>query len=383
MWGDAAKELGGEGLKQYEYMAKQTLAAYGIPIPPGRVVDTPEEARWAVADIGPAALKAQVLVGGRGKAGGIRFAATPNEAEEVARAMLGMNLKGYTVERLWAEGKLNIEGELYVAVTTDRNAKKPLVLASTKGGMEIEEVADEYIVRRHVDPRIGVLPYFGREMARELGLTSPLAGEFAQILTTLYKIYREKDAELVEINPLAVVGGHLVAADARLNIDDSALFRHPDIPRVDEGSELERKVHAIGLAYVELDGDIAIMANGAGMAMATLDAIQYYGGRPANFLDAGGGAAVEPTAQALGVLVEMRPKVIFVNIFGGITRCDDVAKAILTVKDRQGIPVPMVVRLVGTNEAEGVRLLEEAGISAYSDMAEAAKQAVALAGEGR
>lgn len=370
-------------MKQYEYMAKQTLAAYGIPIPPGRVVDTPEEARWAVADIGPAALKAQVLVGGRGKAGGIRFAATPNEAEEVARAMLGMNLKGYTVERLWAEGKLSIERELYVAVTTDRNAKRPLVLASTKGGMEIEEVADEYIVRRHVDPRIGVLPYFGREMARELGLESPLAGEFAQILTTLYKIYREKDAELVEINPLAVVGGHLVAADARLNIDDSALFRHPDIPRVDEGSELERKVHAIGLAYVELDGDIAIMANGAGMAMATLDAIQYYGGRPANFLDAGGGAAVEPTAQALGVLVEMRPKVIFVNIFGGITRCDDVAKAILTVKERQGIPVPMVVRLVGTNEAEGVRLLEEAGISAYSDMAEAAKQAVALAGEGR
>ena len=199
----------------------------------------------------------------------------------------------------------------------------------------------------------------------------------------LYRIYQEKDAELVEINPLTVVHGHLVAADARLNIDDSALFRHPEVQRIEEGSELERKVHEIGLAYVELDGDIAVMANGAGMAMATLDAIQYFGGRPANFLDAGGGASVEPTAQALGVLVSMHPKVIFVNIFGGITRCDDVARAILQVKQTVGIPVPLVVRLVGTNETEGVKLLADAGIAAYSEMAEAAEQAVKLAGEGR
>ena len=370
-------------MKQYEYMAKQALKARGIPIPPGQVADTPEEARAAVEAIGPAALKAQVLVGGRGKAGGIRFAQTPQEAYDLAQAMLGMNLKGYTVERLYVEGKLSIERELYISVTTDRNRKVPLVMASTAGGMEIEDVSDDLIVRQWVNPRVGVMPYFGRELAHKLGLEGTLAREFADLVVKLYQIYHQEDAELVEINPLAVVNGHLVAADARLNLDDSALYRHPEVTRVEEGSALEKKVHEIGLAYVELDGDIAIMANGAGMAMATVDAIQYFGGKPANFLDAGGGASVEPTAQALGVLVSMNPKVIFVNIFGGITRCDDVAQAILQVKRTQGIPVPLVVRLVGTNEKEGVRLLEEEGISAYSDMAPAAKRAVELAGEGR
>lgn len=370
-------------MKQYEYLAKGALREHGIPIPPGRLVNNPEEAYQAVEAIGPAALKAQVLVGGRGKAGGIRFAHTPEEARETAKAMLGMDLKGYTVERLYAEGKLDIEREFYISVTTDRNQKVPLVMASLAGGVEIEDVDDAQIVRQWVDPRVGVLPYFGRELAQRLGLDGVLAREFADLVVKLYQIYREKDAELVEINPLAVVDGHLVAADARLNIDDSALFRHKNVELIDEGSEIEKKVHKIGLAFVELDGDIAIMANGAGMAMATVDAIQYFGGKPANFLDAGGGASVEPTAQALDVLVSMEPKVIFVNIFGGITRCDDVAKAILQVRNTTGIPVPLVVRLVGTNEKEGVRLLEEAGISAYSDMAPAAERAVQLAGEGR
>ncbi len=370
-------------MKQYEYLAKQALAEQGIPIPPGRLVNTPDDAAEAVKAIGPAALKAQVLVGGRGKAGGIRFAQTPEEARETAQAMLGMDLKGYTVERLYAEAKLDIEREFYISVTTDRNKKVPLVMASLSGGVEIEDVADSEIVRQWVNPRVGVLPYFGRQMAERLGLKGTLAKEFADLVVKLYHIYRERDAELVEINPLAVVDGHLMAADARLNIDDSALFRHKNVERIEEGSALEKKVHEIGLAYVELDGDIAIMANGAGMAMATVDAIQYFGGKPANFLDAGGGASVEPTAQALDVLVSMNPKVIFINIFGGITRCDDVAKAILQVKQTTGIPVPLVVRLVGTNEKEGVALLEQAGISAYSDMAPAAERAVQLAGEGR
>ncbi|OLZ09848.1 ADP-forming succinate--CoA ligase subunit beta [Sulfobacillus thermosulfidooxidans] len=368
-------------MKQYEYMAKGILAEHGIPIAPGRLVDSPEGAASAVRDLGPVALKAQVLVGGRGKAGGIRFAETPEQGAEIAKNMLGMVLKGYRVEKLYAEQKLPIEKELYISVTTDRNAKCPLVMASAAGGVEIEEVADDQIVKRYVDPAVGVLPYFGREMAEALGLKDVLFKEFADLVVKLYQIYREKDAELVEINPLAVVHGHLIAADARLNIDDSALYRHPDLTRVDEGSPLEKQVHEIGLAYVELDGDIAVMANGAGMAMATLDAIQYFGGRPANFLDAGGGASVEPTAKALGVLVSMKPKAILVNIFGGITRCDDVAKAILQVKSTVGIPVPLVVRLVGTNEKEGVALLNEAGIQAYSDMAEAAEQAVRLAKE--
>lgn len=370
-------------MKQYEYLAKAVLREHGIPIPPGQLVNTPEDAYQAVKEIGPAALKAQVLVGGRGKAGGIRFAQTPDEARDVAKAMLGMDLKGYTVERLYAEAKLDIEREFYISVTTDRNRKMPLVMASLAGGVEIEDVADDKIVREWVNPRVGVLPYFGRALAQRLGLDGILAKEFANLVVKLYQIYVEKDAELVEINPLTVVDGHLVAADARLNIDDSALFRHQDVEMIEEGSELEKKVHKIGLAYVELDGDVAIMANGAGMAMATVDAIQYFGGKPANFLDAGGGASVEPTAQALDVLVSMKPKVIFVNIFGGITRCDDVARAILQVKNSTGIPVPLVVRLVGTNEKEGVALLEQAGISAYSDMAPAAERAVQLAGEGR
>ncbi len=370
-------------MKQYEYLAKGVLRDHGIPIPPGRLINTPQEAAQAVQEIGPAALKAQVLVGGRGKAGGIRFATTPEEARKTAQDMLGMDLKGYTVERLYAEKKLDIEREFYISVTTDRNKKVPLVMASLAGGVEIEDVDDAQIVRRWVDPRVGVMPYFGRELAQRLGLQGGLARELADLVTKLYQIYRERDAELVEINPLAVVGGHLMAADARLNIDDSALFRHKNLELIEEGSALEKRVHQIGLAYVELDGDIAIMANGAGMAMATVDAIQYFGGKPANFLDAGGGASVEPTAQALDVLVSMNPKVIFINIFGGITRCDDVAQAILQVKNSTGIPVPLVVRLVGTNEHEGVRLLEDAGISAFSDMAPAAKRAVELAGEGR
>ena len=370
-------------MKQYEYLAKKLLADAGVVIPPGRVVDSPEEARTAVSEIGPVALKAQVLVGGRGKAGGIKFAETPDEAPAVAKQILGMDLKGYRVERLYAEGKLAIERELYVSVTTDRSARCPLVMASAQGGVEIEEVDDSAIVRRRVDPRVGVLPYFGKEMAYAMNLPAGLAREFGDLVEKLYGVYREYDAELVEINPLAVVDGHLVAADARLNIDDSALFRHHSLPVVEEGTPTEHRVHDIGLAFVELDGDIAIMANGAGMAMATLDTIQHFGGRPANFLDAGGGASVEPTAQALAVLVGMHPKAIFVNIFGGITRCDDVAKAIIQVKNTDGIPVPLVVRLTGTNEQEGVALLEREGISAYSEMDKAAQQVVALAGEGR
>ncbi len=370
-------------MKLYEYLAKQILADAGVPIPPGRVVDTPEDAAAAVREIGPVALKAQVLVGGRGKAGGIKFAETADEAPQVAKQILGMDLKGYRVERLYAEGKLAIEREIYVSVTTDRSRRCPLVMASAHGGVEIEDVEDRHIVRRHVDPRVGVLPYFGKEMAYALDLPAGLAREFGDLVEKLYHIYRQYDAELVEINPLAVVDGHLVAADARLNVDDSALFRHRALPVVEEGTPTEHKVSEIGLAFVELDGDIAIMANGAGMAMATLDTIQHFGGRPANFLDAGGGASVEPTAQALAVLVGMHPKAIFVNIFGGITRCDDVAKAIIQVKNTDGIPVPLVVRLTGTNEKEGVALLEHEGISAYSEMDKAAQQVVALAGEGR
>ncbi|MGE5589580.1 MAG: ADP-forming succinate--CoA ligase subunit beta [Bacillota bacterium] len=366
-------------MKLYEYLAKQILAENGINAGGGKVATTPEEAEAHAREIGPCAIKAQVLVGGRGKAGGIKLADTPAEAKERAREILGMNLKGYIVDKVLVDPKLTIDRELYVSVALDQQAKKPIVIASAMGGVNIEEVPEKDIVKRHVDIRLGVHPYFGREIARRIGLTGGIAKQFADLVVNLYTIFRKYDAELVEINPLAVVGDKLVAADGRLNIDDDSLFRHKGLPETKEGTPLELEVRSLGLAFVQLDGDIAVMANGAGMAMGTLDTLAHYGGSPANFLDAGGGASVEPTAAAIKVLLRTNPKAMFINIFGGITRCDDVAKAIVQVKNSIGIPVPLVVRMVGTNETEGVQILKEAGIEAYRDMGEAARKAVALA----
>ena len=366
-------------MKLYEYLAKEIFAKNGVPAGGGKVATTPEEAKKIAGELGPVAIKAQVLVGGRGKAGGIKVADTPQEAEARAREILGMNLKGYIVDKVLVDPKLKIDKELYVSVAVDNMAKKPIVMASACGGVNIEEVPEKDIVKRHVDIRLGIYPYFGREIARRLGLEGDLAKQFTNILVGLYQIFRTYDAELVEINPLVVSDGKLIAADGRCNIDDDALFRHKDLPKVEEGTELEKKVKALDLAFVQLDGNIGIMANGAGMAMGTLDAISYYGGSPANFLDAGGGASVEPTAEAIKVLLQTNPKAIFINIFGGITRCDDVAKAIVQVKNSIGIPVPLVVRMVGTNETEGVRILQENGINAYREMGEAARKAVELA----
>ncbi len=367
-------------MKLYEYLAKEAMANNGVPTPGGRVATTPDEVARIAAEVGPCAVKAQVLVGGRGKAGGIKLAETPQEARARGAEILGMNLKGHLVEKVLVEPKLKIDKELYLSVAVDANAKKPLVIASASGGVNIEEVPEKEIVRRHVDISLGIYPYFGREIARRLGLEGNIAKQFADILAKLYLIFRQYDAELVEINPLVISGDRVIAADGRLNLDDDALFRHPDFPRVDEGTDLEKEVHALGLAFVQLDGDIAVMANGAGMAMGTLDTVSYYGGRPANFLDAGGGASVEPTAEAIKVLLRTRPRAIFINIFGGITRCDDVAKAIVQVKANEGIPAPLVVRMVGTNEQKGVEILRQAGIEAYREMGEAARKAVALRG---
>lgn len=374
-------------LKLYEYLAKEILGKSGIPTPPGRVAMNPDEVAAVAAEIGaPVAIKAQILAGGRGKAGGIRFADHPEQARAVAKEMFGADLKGFKIDRLLVEKKLKIENELYVGVAVDGAAKLPLLIASAQGGMSIEEVPEKAIVKRPIDITWGLYPYTAREVVRRLGLTGTPARKVAEVLVKLYRVFRAYDAELVEINPLIIAAGEgpgkeeVIAADARLNVDDYALFRHKELPVIDEGTALEKKVKAIGLAYVELDGDIAVMANGAGMAMATLDILSRYGGRPANFLDAGGGASVEPTAQAIDVLVSTKPKAMLINIFGGITRCDDVAKAILWVKQNRGIPVPLVVRLVGTNEAEGVRLLQEAGLNAYRSLDEAAAKVVAAAG---
>lgn len=373
-------------MKLYEHMAKGVLASYGIPVPRGRLCRSPEEAARVAADIGPVAIKAQVLVGGRGKAGGIRLATTPEEAGAAAQAILGMNLKGYTVHEVYVEEKLEIQQEFYISIAVDPSAKRPLVIASAQGGVNIEDVPAKEIVRLHIPVRWGLMPFATRELARRLGLTGPVARQFSEIALKLFTVFRRYDAELVEVNPLVLVGDSLKAADARLNVDDDALFRHPDLPRVREATELERRVRELGLSFVELDGNIAVMANGAGITMATLDTLQHFGGQPMNFLDAGGGAAAEPMADALEALVSTGPRVILINIFGGITRCDEVARAILAARERVGIPMPLVVRLVGTNEAQGVELLSEHGIRAFRSMEEAARHAVAqaqaLAGAG-
>ncbi len=371
-------------MKLFEYMAKEVFARHGIPVPPGRVVASPQEAAQVCSELGEVAIKVQILAGGRGKAGGIRFAASPAEAESLAADLLGREVRGLVVDRLLVEKKLAIDQEFYLAVAVDGAARRPVIIASTQGGVNIEEVPEKLLVKRHVDPAWGLHPYRTRQIGRRLDLEGAVARQFSDILLKLYQVFTGSDAELAEINPLVLQkDGRLVAADGRLNLDDDALYRHPDLPRVAEGSEVERRAQEAGLSYVELDGDIAVMANGAGITMATLDIIQHFGGRPANFLDAGGGAGVEPMAQAIELLLSRSPKALLVNIFGGITRCDDVARAIVKVATaRGGLGVPAVVRLVGTNEQEGVSILREHSLEAYSAMAEAAAAVVKAAAGG-
>ncbi len=363
-------------------MAKEVMAGQGIPVPRGRVATTPEEAAEIASGIGEVAIKSQILSGGRGKAGGIAFAATPDEARTAAKRLLGAEIRGLKVERVLVEEKLQIDHELYVSITVDSAARLPLVMASMHGGINIEEVPEKHIIKQHVDPVWGLYPYEGRQLAQRLGLGGSVAKQFAALVVKLYRVFADNEAELVEINPLVVSEGRLLAADGRLNVDDEALFRQSQLPVVEEGSALERDIKELGLSFVQLDGDIAVMANGAGITMATLDIISAYGGSPANFLDAGGGASVEPTAKAIEVLLRTEPSVILINIFGGITRCDDVATALVQVKKTRGIPVPVVIRLVGTNEEAGVRILQENGFEAYSSLDEAAKKAVELSRAG-
>lgn len=370
-------------MKLFEYIGKEIFSSYGIAVPRGKMVTSPGEAAAAAGEIGgTVVVKSQILAGKRGKGGGIKFATGPEEAREAAESILAMTVQGHKVEKLLVEEKIQIDRELYVAITVDGSAKKPVIIASSQGGMDIEEVPDEHIVKWHVDITLGVYPYLGKEIARRMGLTGKPAAEFARLLPLLYKCFTEKDAELVEINPLVISGDKLIAADSKFTVDDDALYRQKDVPYVEERTSIEKQAHDLGLAFVELGGNIAVMANGAGMSMGSLDTLVHYGGKPANFLDAGGGTGVEGTAKALELLLQTNPKVIFINIFGGITRCDDVATALVQVKKTRDIPVPVVIRLVGTNEEEGVRILKENGIEAYKVMQEAAAKAVEIANAG-
>jgi len=365
-------------LKLYEHLGKKLFKRYDIPVPKSKLVENADQAAEAVTELGDVVIKSQVLSGRRGKAGGIGFASSPAEAKEEAARIFALDIDGFVTETLLIEEKIKIEQELYLALTIDGSSRQPLVLASLDGGMDVEDVPEERMIKWPVDVTLGLQGYMVREICRRMGVTGELRKEFVKFLPRLYRMFRELDAELAEINPLAVTPDGLIAADAKVTIDDDALYRHKELPRISEKTALERKAEELDLAYVELGGDIAVMANGAGITMATLDMVQHYGGEPANFLDFGGGADVERISQSLELLLGSNPKVLLLNIFGGITRCDVVAEAFVRVKESKGIELPVSFRLVGTNEAEAQEILGKEGIKTFTSMDEAVRHAVEL-----
>jgi len=375
-------------MRLHEYQSKQIFAQNGIPIPRGRVASAAATAKEIAEELGGrVVIKAQVLVGGRGKAGGIRLARTPAEAEELATQILGMQIKGLPVRRVLVDEAAAITSELYLAVTNDRSARRPVMVASAEGGVEIEQVAHdtpEKIVRVLVDPLLGLREYQAREIATRIGVPRDHWKTFVQIGHGLYQAYAACDATLAEINPLVITDDQrLIALDGKMVLDDNALFRHQDLAELrdtDEEPPEEVEARKYGLSYVAMDGDIGCMVNGAGLAMATMDIIKFSGGKPANFLDIGGGAGSDKVAAALRIILsDPGVHAILFNIFGGITRCDEVARGILAALETVKSPVPMVVRLVGTNEAEGRRLLAGAKMVTAATLSEAARTAVELA----
>ncbi len=377
-----------------EYQGKQLFARHGVPVPSGRPATTIEHAVAAADDIGyPCVVKAQVQIGGRGKAGGIKVAVDGPEAQQHALAILGMDIRGLTVHELWIEEASEIDAELYASVIFDRSAKAPLVMLSTKGGMDIEAVAEEdpeSIARLHVDPLLGFQDFHGRRLAFEAGIDADVVRPVAAMLAKLYEVFIAEDATLVEVNPMIITPEREVRAlDAKVTLDDNSLYRHPDNASLRDLSQedpQERMAKERGLTYVKLDGDIGILGNGAGLVMSTLDVVGQAGGRPANFLDAGGGSKAEAITGAVEVILsDQKVKAVLFNIFGGITRCDEVARGLIEAFAQIEPQVPFVVRLDGTNDQEGRRLLAEAdlpGVHAESTMDGAAQRVVELASAG-
>ncbi len=377
-------------MKLHEYQSKRLFAAHGVSIPSGDVAATPQDARRIAAELGgPVVVKSQVLVGGRGKAGGIRLAQTPEEAEQVAAEILGMEIKGLPVHKVLLDEAADIQQEIYLGIVVDRANRRPVMMASSEGGVEIEEVArtnPQAIHKVTVDPFLGLRGYQTRALAKGIGLEGDHFRAFNRIAQGLYEAFLGYDASLAEINPLVVTGeGALLAVDGKMVLDDNALFRHPDLAEmraVDEETTAEREARQAGLSYVQLDGEIGCMVNGAGLAMATMDIIKHFGATPANFLDIGGGAKAERVETALRLILEdPTVEAVLFNIFGGITRCDEVAKGILAAFEEVKPTVPLVARLVGTNEEEGRALLESSDyeLITATTLAEAAQKAVAAA----
>jgi len=374
-------------VRLHEHQSKQLFSEHGVPIPQGKVAETPAEAQRVARELGgPVVIKAQVLVGGRGKAGGIKLAKTPTEAKEAADQILGMEIKGTLVRRVLVDQAAEIGQEIYLGMVLDRSARRMVMMASSEGGVEIEEVArenPEAIKRITVDPFIGLQGFQTLALAKAIDLDPALHRSFGAVASGLYRTVLACDASLAEINPLVVTGEDtLLAVDGKMVLDDSGLFRHPELTAkrdADEETGAERMAREAGLSYVQLDGEIGCMVNGAGLAMATMDIIKHFGSGPANFLDIGGGAKAERVATALRlILADTGVKAVLFNIFGGITRCDEVAQGIVSALDEVKPDVPLVARLVGTNEAEGRDILKRCKfkIKTADSLADAAQQAV-------
>ena len=378
----------------YEHQGKELFAQAGIPVAQGRVAFTPDEARAAAEDLGGrVVVKAQVLTGGRGKAGGVKVVDGPGPAQEAAGAILGLDIKGHVTRRLLVEQAVAIAAEYYFSITFDRAAKMPLLMLTTMGGMDVEAVAEnhpEALARLHVDPALGYRGFHGQRLMSEAGVPVEERKALAPLLAALYGVFAERDCMLVEVNPLVrLEDGSFLAADAKVTVDDNALFRHPDVEAMRDlaaADPQEQAAREADLAYVKLDGDVGILGNGAGLVMSTVDVIAQVGGRPANFCDVGGGASAEKIATALGiVLSDDKVRSVLFNIFGGITRGDEVAKGLLGALEQTVVRAPIVVRLDGTNAAEGRALLAAAArpeITVEETMLAAAETAVRLAGEG-
>jgi len=374
-----------------EYQGKQLFARHGVPVPAGKPATTVDEAVAAAQEIGfPCVVKAQVLIGGRGKAGGIKVAKDADEAREHATAILGMDIKGHTVHEVWIEEASDIAEEYYASIVFDRAAKAPLFMLSTQGGMDIEEVAESdptAIARLHVDPLLGFQAFHGRRLAYEAGLPADVIRPVGALLAKLYEAFTAEEAMLVEVNPLTVLSDRSVKAlDAKVTLDGNSLFRHADnaaLRNVGAEDEQEQMAKGRGLTYVKLDGDIGILGNGAGLVMSTLDVVSQFGGKPANFLDAGGGSKAEAITSAVEVILsDPKVKAVLFNIFGGITRCDEVANGLVEAFKQLNPQVPFVVRLDGTNDVEGRRIVAEANlpnVQTASTMNEAAEKVVEAA----
>ncbi len=377
-------------MKLFEYEAKSLAQNFGIPTPKGTIASTADEAREAHKRMGgEVAIKAQVLVAGRAKAGGIKFASKPEEARDRASEILGLSIKGEKVKKVLVEQKVTSKKELFVSLVQDRANRCQTILASDQGGIDIEEVAKqtpEKLVRHRLDPIFGMRGFDARGVALKLGYKGPQLNTLTDLLSNLFRLSVVYDSELVESNPLIETqDGKFVTADLRVIVDDNSLFRHPEFQERSrevsgEVSPLEAKARERGLAFVELEGDVGIIGNGAGLVMATIDLVKYYGGNPANFCDVGGGANAEHVAEALEIVQSSaKVRTVFINILAGITRCDEVARGILEVKKVVGLKKPLVIRMAGTNQEEGRKILLSAGISAMDKMEEAAKT-VALKG---